>query len=163
MNHSKPDKVDAAMKQRILALISLWLVVLLPIACASPAVQGTPVSTVTEATQINISTTASPPPTAIPAAEISQQAQPTLPATGAPSSPAVMIPLQDALGSLQPQDVFQNFYEITQVPRQSGHMEQIRGSWSILARNSAWRPLLTMPVTSLYANRLRLALKTARR
>jgi len=126
MNHSKPDKVDAAMKQRILALISLWLVVLLPIACASPAVQGTPVSTVTEATQINISTTASPPPTAIPAAEISQQAQPTLPATGAPSSPSTMTPLQDALGSLQPQDVFQNFYEITQVPRQSGHMEQIR-------------------------------------
>jgi dipeptidase D len=36
------------------------------------------------------------------------------------------IPLKDALGDLEPQDVFQNFYDITQVPRPSGHMDQIR-------------------------------------
>jgi dipeptidase D len=36
------------------------------------------------------------------------------------------IPLQDALGDLEPQDVFQNFYDITQVPRPSGHTDQIR-------------------------------------
>jgi dipeptidase D len=36
------------------------------------------------------------------------------------------IPLKDALGDLEPQDVFQNFYDITQVPRPSGHMDHIR-------------------------------------
>jgi dipeptidase D len=36
------------------------------------------------------------------------------------------IPLKDALGDLEPQDVFQNFYDITQVPRPSGHTDQIR-------------------------------------
>ena len=36
------------------------------------------------------------------------------------------IPLKDALPSLSPQDVWQNFYNITQVPRPSGHMDQIR-------------------------------------
>jgi dipeptidase D len=38
----------------------------------------------------------------------------------------VTIPLKDALADLEPQDVFQNFYDITQVPRPSGHMDQIR-------------------------------------
>ena len=36
------------------------------------------------------------------------------------------IPLEDALGDLEPQDVFQNFYTITQVPRPSGHMDRMR-------------------------------------
>ena len=36
------------------------------------------------------------------------------------------IPLKDALVDLEPQDVFQNFYNITQVPRPSSHMDQIR-------------------------------------
>ena len=36
------------------------------------------------------------------------------------------IPLKDALPSMAPQDVWQNFYNITQVPRPSGHMDQIR-------------------------------------
>jgi dipeptidase D len=36
------------------------------------------------------------------------------------------IPLKDALGTLEPQDVFQNFCDITQVPRPSGHMDRIR-------------------------------------
>jgi len=39
---------------------------------------------------------------------------------------SVEIPLKSALGDLEPQDVFQNFYDITQVPRPSGHMDQIR-------------------------------------
>ncbi len=34
--------------------------------------------------------------------------------------------MRDALPSLMPQDVWQNFYNITQVPRPSGHMDQIR-------------------------------------
>jgi dipeptidase D len=36
------------------------------------------------------------------------------------------IPLGEALDDLQPRDVFTNFYEITQVPRPSGQMDQIR-------------------------------------
>ena len=36
------------------------------------------------------------------------------------------LPLKDALSDLQPQDVFQNFYDITQVPRPSGYMDEIR-------------------------------------
>ena len=36
------------------------------------------------------------------------------------------IPLKEALGDLEPQDVFQNFYNITQIPRTSGHTEEIR-------------------------------------
>ena len=34
--------------------------------------------------------------------------------------------MKDALPSLAPEDVWQNFYDITQVPRPSGHMDQIR-------------------------------------
>ncbi len=34
--------------------------------------------------------------------------------------------LKDALGDLEPKDVFQNFHDITQIPRPSGHMDQIR-------------------------------------
>jgi dipeptidase D len=36
------------------------------------------------------------------------------------------VPLQEALNQLQPQDVFRNFSDITQVPRPSGHTEEIR-------------------------------------
>ena len=36
------------------------------------------------------------------------------------------VPLEEALDRLQPQDVFTNFYNITQVPRPSGQLDQIR-------------------------------------
>jgi len=36
-------------------------------------------------------------------------------------------PLEDALPSLTPQDVWRNCYDITQVPRPSGHDDRIRG------------------------------------
>lgn len=39
---------------------------------------------------------------------------------------AAIIPFKDALKDMAPQDVFQNFYDITQVPRPSGQMEQIQ-------------------------------------
>ncbi|HEY9121494.1 MAG TPA: beta-Ala-His dipeptidase [Brevefilum sp.] len=39
---------------------------------------------------------------------------------------AAKISLKDALENLEPQDVFQNFYDITQVPRPSGQMEEIQ-------------------------------------
>jgi len=55
----------------------------------------------------------------------SATAQPT-PAPGASTPVTGDVPLKDALPSLSPQDVWQNFYDITQAPRPSGHMDQIR-------------------------------------
>jgi len=52
-------------------------------------------------------------------------AQPT-PAPGASAPVTGGIPLKDALPLLSPPDVWQNFYNITQVPRPSGHLDQIR-------------------------------------
>ena len=52
--------------------------------------------------------------------------EPAAPATPESAAPATMVPLKDALSDLQPQDVFQNFYDITQVPRPSGTMDEIR-------------------------------------
>ncbi len=51
---------------------------------------------------------------------------PAAPATSSPAASTDMIPLKDALGDLQPKDVFQNFYDLTQTPRPSGSMDKIR-------------------------------------
>ncbi len=42
------------------------------------------------------------------------------------ASTGTVYPLEDTLDTLLPQDVFQNFYDITQVPRPSGSMDKIR-------------------------------------
>ena len=60
--------------------------------------------------------------------------QPTFPATpqgqaatAAPAAtPAAKVPLKDALATLEPQDVWKNFYDLTQIPRPSHHEEQVR-------------------------------------
>ena len=39
---------------------------------------------------------------------------------------AARVPLKDALGTLEPQDVWQNFYDLTQIPRPSHHEEKVR-------------------------------------
>jgi dipeptidase D len=82
----------------------------LPISPAAPAAPTSPpaVASQAAATPSAASTTAQPTP-----------AQASTSVTGG-------IPLKDALPSLTPQDVWQNFYDITQVPRPSGHMDQIR-------------------------------------
>jgi len=49
----------------------------------------------------------------------------TLPAPTAAPAPAGKIPLQDALNTLQPQAVWRNFYDLTQVPRPSHHEEKV--------------------------------------
>ena len=36
------------------------------------------------------------------------------------------VPLKDAVASMDPQDVWQNFYDLTQIPRPSHHEEQVR-------------------------------------
>jgi dipeptidase D len=66
-----------------------------------------------------------PPVDSQAAAAQSTMAEPT-PAPTASTPVTGGIPLQDALPSLAPADVWQNFYDITQVPRPSGHMDQIR-------------------------------------
>ena len=51
------------------------------------------------------------------------------PSTAAASSPvaaADKTPLKDAVASMEPQDVWQNFYDLTQIPRPSHHEEQVR-------------------------------------
>jgi dipeptidase D len=96
---------------RVLGVI-LFGLALLSAACSAPATQGIPASTA-KATEVL-------------AAEATEATAPVVSATDAPSSPALNIPLKDALGSLEPEDVFQNFYDITQIPRPSGHMDQIR-------------------------------------
>ena len=70
----------------------------------------------------------SPTPSSAPTqTQIANQAvQPSVTSTSTTTASTTMIPLQDALGDLQPQDVFQNFYAITQIPRPSGYMDQIR-------------------------------------
>ena len=42
------------------------------------------------------------------------------------TSAAARVPLKDALGTLEPLDVWQNFYSLTQIPRPSHHEEQVR-------------------------------------
>jgi dipeptidase D len=94
------------------SVMGLVVLALLLAACSTPAAQGTPAATAV--------------PVDLPAAEASPVAQPAASGADTASSPATNIPLKDALGSLEPQDVFQNFYDITQIPRPSGTMDQIR-------------------------------------
>ena len=47
--------------------------------------------------------------------------------TAAPAATAAArVPLKDAVAGMEPQDVWQNFYDLTQVPRPSHHEEQVR-------------------------------------
>jgi dipeptidase D len=100
------------MKRPIPTLITLFLVVLLLGACV-------PLST---------------------AAPRASEAQPTAPVIGAPvetaelaatatmsaATPAARVPLEDAVAGMDPQPVWQNFYDLTQVPRPSHHEEKVR-------------------------------------
>lgn len=76
------------------------------------------------------SDTAAPPAegglSATPAATSLSPANSQTVVTTQPAAMDSPVPLADALESLEPRDVFQNFYGITQVPRPSGQMEQIR-------------------------------------
>jgi dipeptidase D len=63
-------------------------------------------------------TTAAAASTTLPTAELVP--------TSAPTTEPEPVPLKDALGTLEPRAVWQNFYDLTQVPRPSHHEEQIR-------------------------------------
>ena len=86
-------------------VIVLLAVVWLAAACTAPAAQN--------------------PPTA-GAAEAIQATEPAADAVETAFDPAANVPLGEALDRLEPRDVFQNFYDITRIPRQSGDMERIR-------------------------------------
>jgi dipeptidase D len=53
-------------------------------------------------------------------------ATPTVTTATLVPSTASKVPLKDAIANMEPKDVWQNFYEVTQIPRPSGHDEQIR-------------------------------------
>jgi dipeptidase D len=122
-------------------LETLLVIVMLLAACSSGAPQPNAAPTTAPTVQ---AAAATQPPTALPATTVAPTdppvaatattAQAAAPATteaaaqssGAPTATPALIPLQDALPNLQPQEVFQNFYNITQVPRPSGYMDKIR-------------------------------------
>jgi dipeptidase D len=100
-------------------LVNLILAAILLVSCTAPAaVPNTPASIAAPTAIASAPTTA---PTAVP-----PTTAPSIAPTNTPASSASEIPLKDALSTLQPQDVFTNFYNITQVPRPSGYMDQIR-------------------------------------
>lgn len=92
--------------------INLIIIALLLAGCTAPVTQPGPAATAAVTEQPALSTPASAT-TQAPEAQTS-------------FDPENNIPLKDAVANLQPQDVFQNFYDITQVPRPSGHDDQIR-------------------------------------
>lgn len=71
---------------------------------------------------------AGPQPPATSAAAQAPTPTPASMAAGTTSAatPAAMVPLGDAVATMDPQDVWQNFYDLTQVPRPSHHEEQVR-------------------------------------
>jgi dipeptidase D len=95
-------------------------ITLLLAACSTPGAQAITTSTAAGGELATTPTLTLPAPTEIPAIA------PAVSATDTPSSPATEIPLKEALGSLEPQDVWLYFYDITQIPHPSGQMDQIR-------------------------------------
>jgi dipeptidase D len=130
-------------------VIAAWLLA----ACSTPTAQGAAAPTAM--------------PTSLPAAEVSPPAQPTVSGMNTPSSLATSILLEDALGSLEPKEVFQNFYDITQIPRPSGHMDQIRAFLSDFGKglglettvDQAGNVLIRRPASAGFENRQEVVLQ----
>jgi dipeptidase D len=103
--------------------VLIMSVTLLLAACSAP---DTAVSPAVDAGEAVAPTDVPAIPTEVPSAELVV----TIPDSGAEEDQPILLmenmPLAKALPDLQPQDVFSNFYEITQVPRPSGHLDQIR-------------------------------------
>jgi dipeptidase D len=96
-------------------LITLSLVALLLGACIAPSIPSAPLPEAEPTSAAIISPADAATPAAIPEAT-----------AATPVSSMAKVPLKDALGTLEPQDVWQNFYDLTQVPRPSHHEEQVR-------------------------------------
>ncbi len=60
----------------------------------------------------------------------------------APAAAAGRIPLKDALDTLEPRDVWQNFYVLTQIPRPSQHEEQIRDFLAKFGRDLGFETMI---------------------
>lgn len=69
-------------------------------------------------------------PQPLPASTEAQGSAPTPASTAdgttTAATPAAMVPLGDAVATMDPQEVWQNFYDLTQIPRPSHHEEQVR-------------------------------------
>jgi dipeptidase D len=98
------------------SLIHLLVIGLLLAGCTAPAAQVSPPAA--DAAVVTMASADQPyPETKQPVG--TEVPEPTF-------DPANDVPLKDAVASLGPQDVFENFYNITQVPRPSGHLDQIQ-------------------------------------
>ena len=109
--------------QNKIPFVLIMSLALLLAACSAPQMTN---STAVEAGETIGSTAASLAPTKTPLTENTEAAPESPPVSNAPASPMGIVPLEAAFDDLQPQDVFRNFYNITQIPRPSGQMEQIR-------------------------------------
>jgi hypothetical protein len=87
---------------------------------------GNPGAAAVTAGHVAASTETPPTSTESPVTEAPQATETAASLPDTPSAPETRLPLQDALVSLEPADVFQAFYDITQVPRPSGHLDRIR-------------------------------------
>jgi dipeptidase D len=114
------------MSQKIRWMTYLCLVELLLIACTSTANQGKPSVIATVNMQTSLPTMTLSTPDSIPTEDTSRTLTQPVPSSGEISSLAPKVHLKDALDSLEPQEVFQNFYSITQIPRPSGQTDQMR-------------------------------------
>ena len=103
-------------------IVRLTEIGLLLAVCAAPMLATVPASVAAEAGQGVLQWRTA----AAPNAPLAAEASPADPAAGSPATSASAIPLKDALSSLEPPGVWQNFYDITQVPRPSGHLDGIR-------------------------------------
>jgi dipeptidase D len=65
------------------------------------------------------------PPTATPVPAVPTAAPPTT-AAAPTGAQAGKVPLKEAVNRLEPRSVWQNFYNLTQVPRPSGQMDKVR-------------------------------------
>jgi dipeptidase D len=93
----------------------VWLLA----ACSAPEMDNSPAAESVEPIAVG----ASGIPTETATTEDAPQSAPVAEAI---TSSTARVPFEEALDDLHPTDVFKNFYSITQVPRPSGEMEQIR-------------------------------------
>jgi dipeptidase D len=85
-------------------------------AIANPAETAPPAATATSSTA----------PVASPAASAVTPAVAPAATCAVTVTAAARVPLKDAIAGMEPQAVWQNFYDLTQVPRPSHHEEQVR-------------------------------------
>lgn len=100
------------MKSLKMIFVTLALAALLLGACVAPPAATTSAPVASPAASADTEAAAGP--------SASSALTTTIPST------TTLVPLKDAVATMDPQDVWQNFYELTQIPRPSHHEEQVR-------------------------------------